>query len=447
MKKIKSKKIIFYFVILLIVFTLIFALNNRTLYISDDFLYKFEFRPGMSSDADLQPVDGLSSILRSQYHHYHLWNGRFVPHIIVQFFMQYDKIIFNIFNTLTYILLGLLIVKIGSYISDKKMNAVTLIIIYILMFLTIPKFGESALWISGSVNYLWMAVIYLGFYFFSIKNRNDNWKTILIAIILGFLSGATNENNGPATILIVILLAVYQCYKQRKISMWRILSIISSLFGFSLILFAPAATMRAEERGDVALSIDSISESFHSITQYVIDNYLIYLILILFLLLILFKNNRITEKMAINISILFVGFLGSTYSLIVVTRVIERTLFGPAMFLITIMTILLLDFFDYLKSGKLLVITAIPFIMVFAYVYTNAFIDIDRTYNQVVDQYEIILTNPGEDVTVPMLTAPETEHNAYTRGNNYLKENRDAWLNKWAAKFFGVRSIGGFQRE
>jgi len=447
LKTIKNNKNYTLFAILIIMFLLILALNRRTLYISDDFLYKFEFRPGMSSDVELRPVDGFFSLLRSQYHHYSLWNGRFVAHTIVQFFLQFDKWVFNIFNSIIYLLLGWLILRIGCFVTNKKTSILTLVMIYILMFLTIPNFGQTVLWISGAGNYLWMSVIYLGFYYFNIILKEDSLKTIIVSIILGFLAGATNENTGPATILMVALIAMYQIYKSKRVNIWRITGIISSLIGFSLILFAPAATKRVEERNEVSMTLGSIIENLDFITQYIIDHYLIYLMVILLLFLILFKSGRITEKITLNIIVLSAGFLGATYSLAVVDGVIERTMFGPVVFLITITTILLSEFFDYLRETKLLLAFIVPLLLLFIYVYNYAFIDVDETYNQVANQYDIILNNPNKNVEVPMITTPETDYNAYSNGTNYLREDSDTWLNEWAARFFGVESIGGYRRE
>lgn len=292
-----------------------------------------------------------------------------------------------------------------------------------------------------------MSIIYLGFYYFNIIPKKDNWKIILSSIVLGFLAGATNENTGPATILMVALIAIYQLYKSKRVDIWRITGVISSLIGFSLILFAPAATKRVEERNEVSMTLGSIIENLGFITQYIIDHYLIYLIVILLLFLILFKSERITEKITLNIFVLSAGFLGATYSLAVVDGIIERTMFGPVVFLITITTILLSEFVDYLRETKLLLAFIIPLLLLFIYVYNYAFIDVDKTFSQVADQYDIIMNNPNENVDVPMITTLETDYNAYNNGTNYLREDSDTWLNKWAATFFGVESIGGYRRE
>jgi len=444
--KLQLNKIYKILLILIVVFFSIYILNHMTLYISDDFLYRFELRHGVSDD-DLQPINGLLSLVRSQISHYTLWNGRFVAHTIVQFFLQFDKWIFNLVNTIVYIFLGLLILMISSQITKKEINTFLIMTVFIFMFFLIPDFGQTVLWMSGAANYLWMSVIYLGFYFFNIKHREDNWKTITTASILGLLSGATNENSGPAVILMVILLAIYAYYQQREINLWRISGIISSIIGFSLILFAPAATKRVSERNEVSLSVSSLFDNFLMLTRYIINNYWIYFIIITILLCILVIKREITANILLNIFIIFAGFFGATYSLVVVDKIIERTMFGPTMLLITIMMILLSIWVDVISNDKLLILMLIPFILMFAFVYKTAFLDIHNTYTTVSKQYEIISNNINEDVKVPMISTPQSDYNAYSNGTNYLKEDKDAWLNKWAARFFGVNSISGDKKS
>ena len=118
-------------------------------------------------------------------------------------------------------------------------------------------------------------------------------------------------------------------------------------------------------------------------------------------------------------------------------------MFGPIVFLITITITLSIEFIDYYYNSKVLVIGLLPLLLIFIYLYSTAFVDINNTYSELEEQYEIILNNPGEDVEVPMISSPKTDYNAYSNGTNYLKENNDAWLNKWASRFFGVNSIGG----
>lgn len=433
-------------------FLAILALNRRTHYISDDFIYKFQFYPELYpldivAGDSLYEVEGITSLLKSQYHHYHMWNGRFVAHIMIQFLMLFDKWVFNILNTLVFLALGWLIAKISSYVSQKKIPAILLIGIYLILFLSIPVFGQTVLWISGSVNYLWLSLIYLGFFYFNLKDREDSLLTILTAGLFGLLAGATNENTGPALLLMVVLLAIYKFMKTRQISIWRIAGILSSFVGFLLILLAPAASNRVEEKGEISLSFEEMVESFQIISRYIIENHLTYVLLILFLTVILLANKRLHKQLLVTISVLFIGYLASAYSLVAVNKLIARTLFGPTIFLITIFAILFLEFIDYINNLKLLGIVMLPLILIFMYVYTIAFIDIDKTHEEVLNQYKIMNQQPGEDVLVPMISTPETNYNAYNNGTNYIKEDKDFWLNIYIAEFFNVNSVEGYTEE
>lgn len=67
---------------------LIFHLNRLTLFTSDDYTYHFVYQ-GYLPTAHPKRINGLFSIVKSQINHWQLWNGRFVAHSIVQFFLQF----------------------------------------------------------------------------------------------------------------------------------------------------------------------------------------------------------------------------------------------------------------------------------------------------------------------------------------------------------------------
>ena len=59
--------------------------------------------------ANEQPVRSLFDLITSQMNHWKVWNGRFTGHSIVQIFMQYNKEVFNVFNSSVFLSLGILI--------------------------------------------------------------------------------------------------------------------------------------------------------------------------------------------------------------------------------------------------------------------------------------------------------------------------------------------------
>ncbi|MCE2137575.1 transporter, partial [Streptococcus thermophilus] len=157
----KNNKEIVYLLVCLVVVTLIYLLNHFTLYTSDDFVYRFIYKEPFPS-ANEQPVRSLFDLITSQMNHWKVWNGRFTGHSIVQIFMQYNKEVFNVFNSSVFLSLGILIDSLSfEIVSNKhrKHQVLYLAIIFLILWWFLPEIGKTVLWISGSGNYLWTAVL------------------------------------------------------------------------------------------------------------------------------------------------------------------------------------------------------------------------------------------------------------------------------------------------
>ncbi|WP_238146521.1 DUF6056 family protein, partial [Streptococcus suis] len=109
----------------------------------------------------------LFSILTSQVNHWNLWNGRFVAHTMVQIVLMFPNIVFDILNTVAFLVLGLFVerfvVRLDS--TKKQGNPELLVLIYLLLWWFLPEIGKTVLWVSGAGNYLWTSLIYLSFFY------------------------------------------------------------------------------------------------------------------------------------------------------------------------------------------------------------------------------------------------------------------------------------------
>ncbi|HFK2747296.1 TPA: DUF6056 family protein, partial [Enterococcus faecalis] len=105
----------------LVLFVPIFLLNQKTGYTSDDYSYHFFYESYLPSKYPKE-INNFWDIIHSQYNHYRSWNGRYVAHTIVQFFMQYDKLLFNILNSLAFVALLFIINKIGAKYYGYQFN-------------------------------------------------------------------------------------------------------------------------------------------------------------------------------------------------------------------------------------------------------------------------------------------------------------------------------------
>ena len=131
-----------------------FVLNVFTPLYHDDFVYKFMFEDG-TVNYD-HPIQSVGDIFLSQVEHYHSVNGRSIVHFLVQLFTGLlGKQVFNIFNVIVFcIFICLLHRHFGKRSGWQGLGPTVLILALVLL---LPRFKDTFLWMTGSINYLWSA--------------------------------------------------------------------------------------------------------------------------------------------------------------------------------------------------------------------------------------------------------------------------------------------------
>ena len=258
-----------------------------------------------------------------------MWSGRFIAQGLVQLFMQFPKEIFNIANTIAFIAVGLLINLLVRR-KIREVNPIYLLLTYCTMFYFLPDFGRAVLWLSGSFNYLWIPLIYLGYFWFLrwqyIPRKHSGIFTFLI-IVLAFLTGATNENIGP--IFIILTYFYYASSSNSEFRQYTYPSTFSCIAGF-IILITHNTGEAASEKGR-AFQIRLIIEQ---LVQY--DGILLTIALSLILILSIQNHfRRIDLNNDILIAeLLTASALASVGALILSPQIPPRTYFGSVIFLI-----------------------------------------------------------------------------------------------------------------
>lgn len=431
------------FFLLLIPFVLILIMNELTAFTSDDYMYHFFFVEGLANQSSHE-LTSILEIVPSMFNHYFFQNGRIVAHTVVQFFAYWDtKVVFNIFNSLAFVGLGILIL---IFVNYKRIRVMTGIITYFLLWLTLPQFGLTVLWLSGSGNYLWMSILLLLFllpyrYIRAIQNK----KVIFVfpyVIILGFLSGWSNENSGPAALCIAILLTSYSFIKGQKIQVWQLIGMIANIFGFMIMMSSPASL----KRGAMSYSFQQLFENFVGIVKMSYMHFygLIIFILILYALNIFYKY--FTEEVFFHTTILFIGAFLGTFSLILSPDYPLRTLFGPTVFVITGI-IMIVDQLINLLSKKLkqLFVMLVFFMSLHVSVsYLTALLDIMNTNAEVSTQIQTIHKYRDlKIIEVKKITPSVNTYNAFSESRNLSNDEND-WFNQWMAKYYKVNKIRGY---
>lgn len=257
-----SKKV---WAILFLIFLIMFGLNYlMPLCYGDDYVYAFIWS-GQSMYIPLpetvERISGFCDIIVSQWSHYLTGNGRAPAHLLVQFFVWKDKLIFAVLNPLVFVLLILEVYWISNKgeVTLKNANTPALCLIFFSVWAFTVNFAGVFLWISGACNYLWTLVFLLSFLILYVhKYYRMNTKTVrsgqakYLIFIWGVLAGWTNENT-VCWIILALGLWLLKNRRQEGMETWMWYGLFGLCTGYFLLLFAPGNVVRADSYANVSI--------------------------------------------------------------------------------------------------------------------------------------------------------------------------------------------------
>lgn len=241
------------------VFFAVFALNYFFPIYADDMLYSVvKFQDSISLG------DNLKEIGEFMHYYYFNWGGRVVAHIAAHLLLMFGAPTQALINSLVFCYLIYLIYRIGQ--KREEHNLYLSLFIGIAVFYFTPSFLSSAVWKTGSANYLWTTTVSLAFLYpyYKLSNGYESKDSIINAILFfffGILAAWSNENTGPTLFLLVVaLLGIIYFRKKKQVPLWAILGMVGVIVGCCLMILAPGNAVRAEAEGYTGLfsSIDRI---------------------------------------------------------------------------------------------------------------------------------------------------------------------------------------------
>ena len=267
---------------LLVAGVLIYMLNYFTPLFADDYSYSFSFY-------DHKRITGLEDIVKSQYSHYFVMNGRVVVHFFAQLFLWLGKGWFNIINTVAFLGLGILIFYHGVH-KELKKHISLLIFIYGSLFIFMPVFGESFLWLTASSNYLHGVVLVLLYLIpyrrVAGKKKEDLKAGDCIPVMLlklagmfffGLAAGWTNETLSAGLAAAVLAFIVSFRLRQIPVAPWMISGWVGNFWGGVFQLLSPGNSKRVEAAGGV--NVKDVLENIAKITWEIENKFGILLII------------------------------------------------------------------------------------------------------------------------------------------------------------------------
>ncbi len=261
MEKKRSRNALWAVAILL--FGVLFVFNRLAPLIADDYSY-------CQSWADWSQISSPLQIPASMAAHYVDHGGRVLVHGIGQLLLLLPGWLFDLLNAAVFVGFGCILYSFGF--RRKEYSPLAYGLLAVGMWLYIPEFAQTSLWLIGSVNYLWGTAISMGWLlcFWRLSERDAPAGPVrTICITAGaFLAGLCNENTSAAVLLAAGLLMLILLLERRRWRLWMITSCISGFAGWVVMVAAPGNAARAAREGvNSALSFEVLYNRFIDCTD------------------------------------------------------------------------------------------------------------------------------------------------------------------------------------
>lgn len=425
--------------ILLITFCYMLFLNIKTPLIADDYVYTFIF--GTSS-----PVMSIGDIIKSQLSYYMTWGGRIVAESLTQLFVFLGKDVFNVANSLCYMvfILAIYFIAVG-----RKIRPGMLLLVTILVWFFTPIFGQTVMWITGSCNYLWCGTLIL-LAILPFRLYEEQQTKVLESIGFGFvmiplffLSGITNENTAGGMILIMLLFCLVYYKRKIKIPIFAYTGLFFSISGFLCMIFAPGNGLRVDNESAVA-EVTALVGSNPIITRlsyFAYNLYSLMPLIIIGVIALVFLYKAKGKKGTWMYWIFTIAAAASMIVMLAPPKFPPRAMFGLVAFLI-IAVVYALDQLEISQEGmkSLMILPACFFLLYYVMSLGYAGVDAIMVMNQYETRVAIIEENKDESfIGVPAII-PLTSYNGMY-GLRDVQTNPNHWVNRALADYYGVSNI------
>ena len=451
-------------------FVLIFIFNVLTPMMTDDLFYS----------KTVSEAASIWDLFAQEYTQYMTWTGRSVCHMILRFFLLTDKMVFNVANSVVFVLLTLLIY--WNVEHKKKYDTLVYLLINLLLWMFGVVFRQTVLWETGACNYLWGSAIIMSFvtlYRYGLKRESGGgpeaegdvprqadglkhpalWTVFLP--VLGVLAGWCNENSSGGGLLMVLLCLGFYLSEQKKknagsgraLKPWMVTGLIGQAVGLAFMVLAPGNAVRAAAREEEHSGLLGYMARFQKITLAVRENFLILLIIGLLLFIIVYYQKKSWKALwacSRNGILWAFVFLATCYALVMTAEPQARAYFGAGVFLTVAVVQFFVDvsekevIFASLKTGMSSVMLLVMF-----FTYMDSGANLARIYREY-NERDVYLTQKAAegvtDVTVPMLR-PDFETKYSDGYNSDIQEDPGYWVNVAYASYYGFNSVSGVPRE
>lgn len=427
----QSKK--WMFAAAVVMFLIMLVCNLLTDMFTDDFHY-------MHSFVDWETrITSVAQIFPSMYHHAFDMNGRLVAHFLVQLFLLLPGIVFDVVNSLVFLLQVYLIYRLANHRRERSLMLFCVAFAGVWLFEL--AFGQVNFWLTGSCNYLWCAVVCLLFLLpyadklFHNRDLRGAWK-IALYLILSFVAGGYSENASPAVIFTAFFLACYAKFVMGyRLKLYHYAALAVAFLGFLCLALVPASSSKMEEFSPwkVVVAVGRSGNMFYKMWPVVMGFTVLFIVGC-------FK--KLPKEILAGAFILAAGAVFAECIMIIGDYNVERRAFFTLVLLLTACCLLMRELV-FLRECKIALVCLSACMMLASFYYISlGLCDIGITHRDVLKNRAYIAKCKAAgqmEIVLPEVKT-RTRYNAL-EGLQYLRTNPSYWLNKCMARYYGVDKI------
>lgn len=420
------------FALFSIVGILFFLLNYFTPLLHDDLAYLYQFGPKAEVRPSNLPVQNFSDVIRSQYYHYLDVNGRFTSHFLLQLLLLFGKNIFNIFNVLVF--LGL-IYFVNIYSKNRENTFFIYLFTIVSIWFLMPFFGQTILWTTGAINYLWTSCFVVLFIIVFRRQKHHPIKEPLKIVLLFFMSLFIAWMNESITFGVAVALFFYFLFNFKTLQRSEFFMLLGFGLGVLLIIFSPGTFNRVGNEAQIEFSLKRKILDIIAILFLLKWNLIISGVLLFFNVFKKYKLNQIfRDNFIIIIAIIFNSIL-----FLLIGNIEERMVFGNSVFILVFNVYLLKNLLKFIEI-KWLKISSFFLLILFCFGYYQAF-TIVKNYNGKHSFFENEIKNNKKGIVY----FPNFENSRFV--NNTLSGNSDFrnYHNRVRAFYYHVPEVNVLQ--
>lgn len=425
----------------IMLFFLFFTLSFLTPMLADDYSYSFSY-------ADRSRINSISDIISSLAAHRVDMNGRMAAHFFAHLFLMQPKIVFCLANSL--IVLGIFyLIYLTLPGTDDRQKFIVMLMVFFLVWLYTPVFGQVFLWLDGACNYSWAFFFIYAFifpycraYLFNLSASPFGLFGKLFFLPLAFLAGSYSEGASFGMLFIAFCFLLCLWHRDGKLPRFLLLALFAAVLGYFFLMTAPSEWSGRTGSFSMEVIAKNIKRMISAPQETMMPLFALYAVLLT--ACICFKRRR---EVIISSVILFLGAWASIALFAVALYFPWRSLLMMAMLLVISCALMVSElceagFRPYLPMAAAL--TGSLFIFQFAL----GLGDIANVYSQYIQReaaIETAIENGETQIWLKSYEADTKHSGAYLLADIY--EDCWSWPNYDLAAYYGIDEVYSLPSE